>query len=55
LGRQLGRFAGQFIYFDLPGVQMALADEAGARIRLISDGDLSAGIAAAVAGTGVQR
>jgi fructose-1,6-bisphosphatase class II len=28
--------------------------EAGARIRLISDGDLSAGIAAAVAGTGVH-
>src|SRR5262245_4475655 len=28
--------------------------EAGARIRLISDGDLSAGIAAAIAGTGVQ-
>src|SRR5205085_11647333 len=28
--------------------------EGGARIRLISDGDLSAGIAAAVAGTGVH-
>src|SRR5690348_18129530 len=28
--------------------------DAGARIRLISDGDLSAGIAAAVAGTGVH-
>ncbi|HEV2444481.1 MAG TPA: class II fructose-bisphosphatase, partial [Candidatus Sulfopaludibacter sp.] len=28
--------------------------QAGARIRLISDGDLSAGIAAAVAGTGVH-
>ena len=28
--------------------------EAGARIRLIGDGDLSAGIAAAIAGTGVH-
>jgi fructose-1,6-bisphosphatase/sedoheptulose 1,7-bisphosphatase-like protein len=28
--------------------------EAGVRIRLISDGGLSAGIAAAVAGTGVH-
>ncbi|MBZ5723404.1 MAG: class II fructose-bisphosphatase [Acidobacteriia bacterium] len=36
--------------------QKLIADirEAGARIRLISDGDLSAGIAAAVAGTGVH-
>jgi fructose-1,6-bisphosphatase class II len=36
--------------------QQLIADlrEAGARIRLISDGDLSAGIAAAVRGTGVH-
>src|SRR6202165_3059802 len=36
--------------------QQLIADirEAGARIRLIGDGDLSAGIAAAVAGTGVH-
>jgi len=35
---------------------MLIADirEAGARIRLIGDGDLSAGIAAAVGGTGVH-
>ena len=36
--------------------QQLIADmrEAGARIRLITDGDLSAGIAAAVRGTGVH-
>jgi len=39
-----------------PRHEKLIADirEAGARIRLISDGDLSAGIAAAVAGTGVH-
>ena len=33
---------------------MADIREAGARVRLIGDGDLSAGIAAAVSGTGVH-
>ena len=38
------------------GIEKLIADirEAGARIRLIGDGDLSAGIAAAVSGTGVH-
>ena len=42
------------VVLDRPRHQKLIADirEAGARIRLISDGDLSAGIAAAVAGTG---
>src|ERR1041385_4842645 len=41
---------------DRPRHEKLIADirEAGARIRLISDADLSAGIAAAVAGTGVH-
>src|SRR5579871_573417 len=41
---------------DRPRHEKLIADirEAGARIRLISDGDLSAGIAAAVIGTGVH-
>ena len=41
---------------DRPRHQKLISEirEAGARIRLISDGDLSAGIAAAVAGTGVH-
>src|SRR6516164_9903798 len=41
---------------DRPRHQKVISEirEAGARIRLISDGDLSAGIAAAVAGTGVH-
>ncbi len=44
------------VVLDRPRHQGLIADirEAGARIRLISDGDLSAGIAAAVAGTGVH-
>src|SRR5258706_486897 len=41
---------------DRPRHQKLIADirEAGARIRLITDGDLSAGISAAVAGSGVH-
>src|SRR6516162_9677698 len=44
------------VVLDRPRHQQLIRDirEAGARIRLISDGDLSAGIAAAVAGTGVH-
>jgi len=44
------------VVLDRPRHQKLIADirQAGARIRLISDGDLSAGIAAAVAGTGVH-
>jgi len=44
------------VVLDRPRHEKLIADirEAGARIRLIGDGDLSAGIAAAVAGTGVQ-
>jgi len=44
------------VVLDRPRHQKLIAGirEAGARIRLISDGDLSAGIAAAVAGTGVH-
>jgi fructose-1,6-bisphosphatase class II len=44
------------VVLDRPRHQKLVADirEAGARIRLISDGDLSAGIAACVAGTGVH-
>jgi fructose-1,6-bisphosphatase class II len=44
------------VVLDRPRHQNLIRDirEAGARIRLISDGDLSAGIAAAVAGTGVH-
>src|SRR5438132_12115928 len=44
------------VVLDRPRHQKMIADirEAGARIRLISDGDLSAGISAAVAGTGVH-
>ncbi len=40
------------VVLDRPRHEKLIADirEAGARIRLISDGDLSAGIAAAVAG-----
>jgi fructose-1,6-bisphosphatase/sedoheptulose 1,7-bisphosphatase-like protein len=43
------------VVLDRPRRRKLIADirEAGARIRLISDGDLSAGIAAAAA-TGVQ-
>ncbi len=44
------------VVLDRPRHKQLIVDirEAGARIRLISDGDLSAGIAAAVAGTGVH-
>jgi fructose-1,6-bisphosphatase class II len=44
------------VVLDRPRHQHLVNDirDAGARIRLISDGDLSAGIAAAVAGTGVH-
>jgi len=44
------------VVLDRPRHEKLIADirQAGARIRLISDGDLSAGIAAAVAGTGVH-
>jgi len=44
------------VVLDRPRHQQLIADirEAGARIRLIGDGDLSAGIAAAIAGTGVH-
>ncbi len=44
------------IVLDRPRHEKLIADirKAGARIRLISDGDLSAGIAAAVIGTGVH-
>src|SRR5215471_7434689 len=44
------------VVLDRPRHQQLIAEirDAGARIRLISDGDLSAGIAAAVAGTGVH-
>ena len=44
------------IVLDRPRHEKLIADirEAGARIRLIGDGDLSAGIAAAVVGTGVH-
>jgi fructose-1,6-bisphosphatase II len=44
------------IVLDRPRHEKLIADirEAGARIKLIGDGDLSAGIAAAVIGTGVQ-
>jgi fructose-1,6-bisphosphatase II len=44
------------IVLDRPRHQQLINDirEAGARIRLIGDGDLSAGIASAVIGTGVH-
>jgi len=44
------------VVLDRPRHEQLIADirEAGARIRLIGDGDLSAGIAAAVSGTGVH-
>jgi fructose-1,6-bisphosphatase/sedoheptulose 1,7-bisphosphatase-like protein len=44
------------IVLDRPRHEKLIADirKAGARIRLIGDGDLSAGIAAAVIGTGVH-
>src|SRR5437660_1737502 len=44
------------VVLDRPRHKQLIADirEAGARIRLIADGDLSAGIAAAVSGSGVH-
>ena len=44
------------VVLDRPRHEQLIADirEAGARIRLIADGDLSAGISAAVRGTGVH-
>lgn len=44
------------VVLDRPRHEKLISEirEAGSRIRLISDGDLSAGIAAAVAGTGVH-
>jgi fructose-1,6-bisphosphatase II len=58
IARRLGRGVDDLVIvvLDRPRHEKLIADirEAGARIRLISDGDLSAGIAAAVAGTGVH-
>ena len=58
IARRLGRGVDDLVVvvLDRPRHEKLIADirEAGARIRLISDGDLSAGIAAAVAGTGVH-
>src|SRR5215475_14563196 len=58
IARRLGRGVDDLVVvvLDRPRHERLIADirEAGARIRLISDGDLSAGIAAAVAGTGVH-
>lgn len=58
IARRLGRGIDDLVVvvLDRPRHEQLIADirEAGARIRLISDGDLSAGIAAAVAGTGVH-
>jgi fructose-1,6-bisphosphatase II len=58
IARRLEREVGDLVVvvLDRPRHQKLIADirEAGARIRLIGDGDLSAGIAAAVVGTGVH-
>jgi fructose-1,6-bisphosphatase class II len=58
IARRLGRGVDDLVVvvLDRPRHAKLVADirEAGARIRLISDGDLSAGIAASVAGTGVH-
>ena len=58
IARRLGRGVDDLVVvvLDRPRHAKLIGDirEAGARIRLISDGDLSAGIAAAVAGTGVH-
>jgi fructose-1,6-bisphosphatase class II len=58
IARRLGRGVDDLVVvvLDRPRHAKLIADirGAGARIRLISDGDLSAGIAAAVAGTGVH-
>ena len=54
LGRRVGDLV--VVVLDRPRHRQLIADirSAGARIRLISDGDLSAGIAAAVVGSGVH-
>src|SRR5438876_7252075 len=58
VARSLGRDVDDLvvIVLDRPRHEKLIADirAAGARIRLIPDGDLSAGIAAAVVGTGVH-
>src|SRR5260370_11106305 len=58
IARRLGRGVDDLVVvvLDRPRHAKLIADirEAGARIRLISDGDLSAGIAASVAGTRVH-
>src|SRR5574339_948854 len=58
IARSLGRDVDDLvvIVLDRPRHEQLVADirKAGARIKLISDGDLSAGIAAAVIGTGVH-
>ena len=58
IARRLEREVGDLVVvlLDRPRHEKLIADirEAGARIRLIGDGDLSAGIAAAVVGTGVH-
>ena len=54
LGRQIDELT--VVVLDRPRHEQLIADirATGARIRLIGDGDLSAGIAAAVAGSGVH-
>jgi len=58
IARRLDRYVEDLvvIVLDRPRHEKLIADirEAGARIRLITDGDLSAGIAAAVRGAGVH-
>src|SRR4030081_2824400 len=58
IARRLDRYVADLvvIVLDRPRHEKLIADirEAGARIRLIGDGDLSAGIAAAVRGAGVH-
>jgi fructose-1,6-bisphosphatase II len=58
IARALARDVGDLVVvvLDRPRHQKLIDDirQAGARIRLITDGDLSAGIAAAVIGTGVH-
>ena len=54
LGRQIDELS--VVVLDRPRHEQLIAEirATGARIRLIGDGDLSAGIAAAVAGTGIH-
>src|SRR5258708_26079718 len=58
IARRLSRDVGDLVVvvLDRPRHEKLIDDirKAGARIRLITDGDLSAGIAAAVIGTGVH-